>query len=177
MDVQKLNDWMQVVGIFGLIASLVFVGFEMKQTDDIAIDAVFDSINMSTIEFASLVTENADVWARGCLDEELSDAEQVKFGQIYAAWNTASFLGWKRLAVANLVEADPQFAINSFAANLYRYPGLLKHARSMSEWDANGRQFSDPDVEVFVQGVRAHFAVLAEEEPIPLGDVTWCGRL
>ena len=177
MDIQKLNDWMQVIGIFGLMASLVFVGFQIKQTDDIAIDDVFDSISMNTIEFSSLVTENADVWYRGCLDEELSDAERIKFGQVFATWNTVSFLGWKRLTVAKLVDADPQFAINSYAANLYRYPGLLRHARSMGEWDANGRQFSDPDVDIFIQGVRDRFSVLAEIEPEPLADVTWCGRL
>ena len=37
MDSAKLNDWMQVVGIFALVASLVFVGLQMKQSQEIAI--------------------------------------------------------------------------------------------------------------------------------------------
>ena len=36
MNSQKLNDWLQIVGLFGLIASLLFVGFQIKQTQDIA---------------------------------------------------------------------------------------------------------------------------------------------
>jgi hypothetical protein len=31
MDSAKLNDWMQVIGIFALVASLVFVGLQMKR--------------------------------------------------------------------------------------------------------------------------------------------------
>ena len=37
MDWAKLNDWMQVVGIFALIASLLFVGLQLKQTREIAL--------------------------------------------------------------------------------------------------------------------------------------------
>ena len=88
MDSAKLNDWMQVIGIFALVASLVFVGFQVKQTDDIATDDVFDSIIVNTIELSSLIAENADVWARGCLGEELSSAERIRFGQVFNAWKT-----------------------------------------------------------------------------------------
>ena len=37
MDSAKLNDWMQVVGIFALVASLIFVGLQMKQSQEIAV--------------------------------------------------------------------------------------------------------------------------------------------
>jgi hypothetical protein len=37
VDSAKLNDWMQVLGIFALVASLVFVGLQMKQSQEIAL--------------------------------------------------------------------------------------------------------------------------------------------
>lgn len=37
MDSAKLNDWMQVVGIFAVVVSLIFVGYQLKQSQDIAI--------------------------------------------------------------------------------------------------------------------------------------------
>jgi len=37
MDSAKLNDWMQVVGIFALVASLIFVGLQMRQAHRIAL--------------------------------------------------------------------------------------------------------------------------------------------
>ena len=39
MDSAKLNDWLQVIGVFGVIAGLVFVGLQLKQTQEIALAA------------------------------------------------------------------------------------------------------------------------------------------
>ena len=41
MDSKKLNDWLQVVGLFAVVASLIFVGFQMKQTDAIALSEIY----------------------------------------------------------------------------------------------------------------------------------------
>ena len=37
MDSSKLNDWLQVIGLFTVVASLIFVGVQLKQTQQIAI--------------------------------------------------------------------------------------------------------------------------------------------
>jgi hypothetical protein len=37
MDQRKLSDWLQIVGMFGVIASLLFVGLQMKQSHEIAL--------------------------------------------------------------------------------------------------------------------------------------------
>jgi len=37
MDSAKLNDWLQVIGLFGVIGSLIFVGLQMKQEHEIAV--------------------------------------------------------------------------------------------------------------------------------------------
>ena len=36
MNSGKINDWLQVVGLFGVVASLLFVGLQMKQDQEIA---------------------------------------------------------------------------------------------------------------------------------------------
>jgi hypothetical protein len=41
VDSVKLNDWMQVAGIFALVASLVFVGLQIRQDRDIALAGQF----------------------------------------------------------------------------------------------------------------------------------------
>ncbi len=43
MDLAKLNDWLQIVGIFAVVASLVFVGLQLKQAQDIAIAAQYQA--------------------------------------------------------------------------------------------------------------------------------------
>jgi hypothetical protein len=56
MDSAKLNGWMQVIGIFALVASLVFVGLQMKQTHEIALSNAYQSRAATVIE---MVTANA----------------------------------------------------------------------------------------------------------------------
>ena len=43
MDSAKLNDWMQVIGIFAVVASLIFVGLEMRQSQKIALSAAYQA--------------------------------------------------------------------------------------------------------------------------------------
>jgi len=56
MDSAKLNDWMQVIGIFALVASLIFVGLQMKQTHEIALSDAYQSRAATVIE---MITANA----------------------------------------------------------------------------------------------------------------------
>jgi len=43
MDQQKLSDWLQIIGMFGVIASLLFVGLQMKQSHEIALSATYQA--------------------------------------------------------------------------------------------------------------------------------------
>ena len=41
MELSKINYWMQVIGIFAVVASLIFVGLELQQSRQIALADVF----------------------------------------------------------------------------------------------------------------------------------------
>ena len=53
MDFAKLNDWMQVVGIFAVVVSLIFVGFQLKQSQDIAIAGQYQERQSVVIDYYS----------------------------------------------------------------------------------------------------------------------------
>jgi len=53
MDIAKINDWLQAVGIFGVIASLLFVGMQMKQTHEIALANTYNDRASQTIDAQS----------------------------------------------------------------------------------------------------------------------------
>ncbi len=53
MDSAKVNDWMQIIGIFALVASLIFVGLQMKQSQDIAIAGQYQGRTAQIIELLS----------------------------------------------------------------------------------------------------------------------------
>lgn len=37
----KLGDWLQIIGLFGVIGSLIFVGLQLKQTQAIALSETY----------------------------------------------------------------------------------------------------------------------------------------
>jgi hypothetical protein len=43
MKTEKLQDWLQIGGIFGVIGSLTFVGLQMKQTQEIALSNTYQA--------------------------------------------------------------------------------------------------------------------------------------
>jgi hypothetical protein len=50
MEAAKINDWLQVIGMFGVIASLVFVGLQMKQTQEIALSNTYQARAHASVE-------------------------------------------------------------------------------------------------------------------------------
>lgn len=50
VDTAKISDWLQVVGMFGVIASLLFVGLQMKQTQEIALSSTYQARSDATVE-------------------------------------------------------------------------------------------------------------------------------
>jgi hypothetical protein len=75
MDSAKLNDWLQVVGIFALVASLIFVGLQMAQDREIALSGIYQAraqmtidINLASTDPADFVSATAKIYA-GDVDE------------------------------------------------------------------------------------------------------------
>ncbi len=90
MDSAKLNDWMQVIGIFALVASLIFVGLEMRQSQRIALSATYQAradssmvLRMAALESERLQTAMAKSFQDGNL-ERLTPEELVV---LRARWN------------------------------------------------------------------------------------------
>ena len=59
MNTAKFRDWLEVIAIFGVIASLIFVGLEMRQSQRIALSAAYQARADSsmTLRMASLESE------------------------------------------------------------------------------------------------------------------------
>ena len=59
MDSAKINNWVQAVGIFALVASLIFVGLQLKQSQDIALSQASQSRTSTTVEILVNSAENS----------------------------------------------------------------------------------------------------------------------
>lgn len=63
MDSAKLSDWMQVIGIFALVASLVFVGLQMQQDRDIARVMIYQSRASTLAEISIAAASSPEAMA------------------------------------------------------------------------------------------------------------------
>ena len=60
VDTSKINEWLQVVGMFGVIASLIFVGLQMKQTQQIALSGTYQARSDATVESLTSVINSPE---------------------------------------------------------------------------------------------------------------------
>lgn len=60
MDSAKLNDWLQVLGIFALVASFIFVGLQMQQDREIAKVMIYQSRASNTAEVLASLAASPD---------------------------------------------------------------------------------------------------------------------
>lgn len=56
MNTGKLNDWLQVVGMAGVIGSLIFVGLQLRQTQEIAMSDAYQTRAYGSVEKNMAVT-------------------------------------------------------------------------------------------------------------------------
>ncbi len=143
MDSAKLNDWLQVIAIFALVASLIFVGLQMKQTQEIGQGQAAGYYAENANLFRNTIIENAEVWRNGCMDEELSDGDQTKFAQMFNEYVSTTFWLWVAAEVGVLRLLDTDAATNAFAANIHRYPGIAKMMASKRLWGVEGSKVDD----------------------------------
>lgn len=65
MNATKLNDWLQVIGLFGVIGSLMFVGLQLKQEQEIAMSAAYQARSQQISDIATAWADNPA--ARGAI--------------------------------------------------------------------------------------------------------------
>ena len=124
MNSAKLNDWMQVAGIFALVLSLIFVGVQLRQEQEIAIVDTYGAVAETEINISVLVSENMAIWRRGLEGGDLSEDERGVFDGLIAAVAAhyqRMFIRWSRLG-----PGDPDRVASEFAYAMYVFPGLRK---------------------------------------------------
>jgi len=84
---EQLKDLLEAVGYFVLIASLIFVGLQIRQDHVIARAQDAADFDDTMIEYARVINANRDVWIRGLEGAELSPQDQVTFESVaFAVW-------------------------------------------------------------------------------------------
>lgn len=72
------KDIVEFVGAVAILASLVFVGVQLQQSQNIAVAEGFATIFSTQIEVGNGIKEHVDIWRRGTSDGELTEDESAR---------------------------------------------------------------------------------------------------
>jgi len=95
----RTQKWMQIVGLIGVVASLMFVGFELKQSRDIAIAQMYQDRAALDIQVRSYMAPSERVYdalQKSSKGQELNSEEQIAvnraIGNVLIYWETNHLL-------------------------------------------------------------------------------------
>jgi len=137
MKAVPLKVIVELVVVFSLIASLVFVGLQIKHDREVASVASVATASNDRKYMAELISENAEVWVKGLAGEPLTEIEKTIFRSLAFAYNLDHYASWYR--ARQLKHRNPGQFSTEFASVLVRNPGLLANWRETRERSAQNR--------------------------------------
>jgi hypothetical protein len=116
------KDVAELIGIASIVASLIFVGLEMRQAQQIALADGQITAASATMSYEAIILNHPDIWTRGKSGEVLNPGESAIFENLVIATNDMAFA---RMAFSGLLseDLDVEFAVHDFAAFLFENPG------------------------------------------------------
>jgi hypothetical protein len=120
-----LNEWLQVLGLFGVLGGLIFVGLQLSLDRQVALVEGPEAALANRQQWAELVGANSDVWVKGLAGEPLTAAESVTFNALASARQLQYLNGYLR-ASRRLSDQLPGRFVIEFARELHGNPGFIK---------------------------------------------------
>ena len=129
-DIPKVTgpSWKEIaelVGIASLVASLVFVGLQLKQAQDIAMSENDMALLQSQVDVRNALNAHALVWVKGASGESLSATDSIIFTNLVTMLNNEAFFDYLR--ATRLGQDDiAEVTLHDFAAYLHQHPGARR---------------------------------------------------
>jgi hypothetical protein len=165
----KSSSWREtaeLIGIGAIVASLVFVGFQLRQESDIAAREGSSAFVATSVELARLFSDNEEVWRKGLKDDPLTESEQVTYNALVRVFFIERFNRFRRRQLSVGSGADVMEVPKFVALYMYQYPGLR---RAMNALDTKNQIMRDvsgvDDSSQFLLLVRDFLKQYDEDKP------------
>ena len=139
------KDIVELIGTAAIVASLIFVGLQMRLEADIAeVQAYTESAALITSQ-TQILAEHREIWIKGLDGEELNLVDQSIFSSLAFAVYQRQVSVWQRRV--RLDAGSPENWVERFAYQIYVYPGLRQYwnqllAKRQERVKALGRNLS-----------------------------------
>lgn len=170
MTATSWKDIAELVGIVAIVASLLFVGLQLRQDRRVATLESLVAGQVTEFEVSRLIGENSDIWVRGLSDQELTRADKATFEAIA----NAVFRLYANDYRASLELGDSgETTLSSYAFFVYQYPGLRRkfYERAEAQTLRNRANEISWEVSPFVEMVDARLKQAdANSAEVPAGN-------
>lgn len=122
MESINRKDVAEIIGVVAIVASLVFVGAQLRQTQDIAVAEGYSMLFATRIEVANSIKDHVEIWQKGAAGEALNEEEAAVFAILVNELNESAVQGFLHTARVSSIDVALWNA-RDFAAFLYRNPG------------------------------------------------------
>jgi hypothetical protein len=128
-----LGQSITILANVGVIGGLIFVGMQLSQDRDIAIQQMVYTSTDQFSNWAELVTNNSDLWSKGLSGEPLTSGEEEQFNALAEAWHMRHYSGFYGTSQVGRAGIGPSFPREA-ARKIHENPGLLRWWRSFAEF-------------------------------------------
>jgi hypothetical protein len=172
MKFEQWNEIAELVGTLAVVASLVFVGLQLKQTqrqleqeEKVATTEMNSSYVANLIESNDAIIQNMDIWLRGNAGEELGPEEQKIHALLVHMENEMAYFA---AAALRRLEDDKAADLDAaiFAGFLHENPGARRVWRDREQRLGNYRGLVQPGeltTSSWVELIESHLAVIERQ--------------
>lgn len=171
------NRWKfaaEIIGIAAIVASLLFVGLQMKQAENIARYEFFSGVD-APVDFVEALRGHEEIWLKGCADDEMTDAEMLIFLRLTSMHDLARNAQMNRVRLLDL-SISSDYPAYRMALDLYSNPGLRKAWLLRSEIERQN-QHLDTGQNTWSSTVIGHLEEIESDPPVLLTSGALCGML
>ncbi len=165
MKPRNWKSYAELIGIVAIVASLLFVGMQLRQDRQLAEFETLAAEQMADLELARFLEEKGGIWRKGLADEPLSEDEQVSFDMLsYALYSKSSYRVQRRVTLTGAVVERTG---RSYAYFVYANPGLRKWFDALVDVQTlRSRAYDLPEeIRYYPQIVAEHLRILDEKSP------------
>ena len=116
------KDVAEFVGISAIVGSLIFVGLQIRQEQNVAVSQIYQTTMAATVEVHIAMAEHAELLAKARNADELSDAERIAVEELIDMWSARAF--FETISARRIDDGEWSGPINVFAFMLHDNPGL-----------------------------------------------------
>ena len=173
------TNWRHIAELLAaasVVISLLFVGYELRLAREVASTENFNAVLGNNLSMGTLLTDNYDVWQKGCIGEQLTDGENILFAQLVQSYNNWAFIRWRNSAggISRLNSVQAPLAV---ALNMHRFPGFRDtwELTQSEQAAAHPIRLNQAPGSGWAGEVRRLLQILIETDPDPVRDIRLCG--